>query len=85
MNGNEIDRKNQRIQVGSSDSRLVIGHEQSAKADMGAHGEAYAAMVSNLAMNGEPDEDPTYGKIVGSHCRYQRGECASRFRSDKDC
>lgn len=34
---------------------------------MGAHGEAYAAMVSYPATNGKPVKDNTYGEIARNH------------------
>jgi len=36
---------------------------------MGAHGQAYASMVSYPTTNGKPTEDPTYGEIARNNGR----------------
>lgn len=56
----EIDHTDCGIWDGASDSGSRIRLKSSTKVDMGEDGEAYAAMVSYLTMNGEPKKYPTY-------------------------
>lgn len=67
---NEVDHIDWGIQDGPSDFGPRIRCERFSKADMGAHGKAYAAMVSYPAVNGKPTKDNTYGEIGGNHNGY---------------